>query len=113
MEIGRLKKGDICTIMRTMTKNLLYFGLGAVNLTREKARDLVNDLVARGEVEKSEASALVDNLMEKGRAEQEGIKKMLQEEMGRLACGLNMVEEARVSALEERMRVLEEKLANS
>jgi polyhydroxyalkanoate synthesis regulator phasin len=92
-----------------MTQNLLYFGLGAINLTREKARDLVNDLVARGEVEKNEASALVENLMEKGRAERDELKKMLREEVNNLAQGLNMVDDTRITALEERIRALEAK----
>lgn len=98
--------------MRTMTKNILYFGLGAINLTREKARDLVNDLVARGEVEKNEASVLVDNLLEKGKAERDEIKKMLQEEINSLTKSLNMADEARVAALEERILALETKMGN-
>jgi polyhydroxyalkanoate synthesis regulator phasin len=95
--------------MRTMTQNLLYFGLGAINLTREKARDLVNDLVARGEVEKNEASTLVENLMEKGKAERDELMKMLRGEMSNLVQSMNIVDETRVSALEERIRALEAK----
>lgn len=95
--------------MRSMTKNLLYFGLGAINLTREKARDLVNDLVARGEVEKNEASTLVENLMEKGKAERDELQKMLRNEVSSFVQSLNIVDETRIVALEDRIQALEAK----
>jgi polyhydroxyalkanoate synthesis regulator phasin len=98
--------------MRTMTENLLYFGLGAINLTREKARATVNDLVARGEVESQEASSLVDRLMEKGRTQREEIQKMLQEELQKMTGSSPALEE-RLSALEERLARLEGKQPSS
>ena len=97
--------------MKDITKNLLYFSLGAVNLTRERTKEMVNDLVARGEVEHKEASELVDSIMEKGKSRQEEIRNMFREEANKALSELNIADGARVAALEERVRILEERLS--
>ncbi len=92
-----------------MAENLLYFGLGAINLTRERAQGLMKDLVARGEVEKQEASALVARFLEKGRVQREEFKQMLRDELQHSMPASEEVQE-RLAALEGRLSSLEEKL---
>jgi len=63
--------------MSDLSKKLLLLGLGALNLTEEKIKNLVQDLEKRGEITEKEAKGLAKELSKRA---QEG-KKKLQEKV--------------------------------
>ncbi|NOY60577.1 MAG: hypothetical protein GXO75_16835 [Calditrichaeota bacterium] len=51
--------------MEPLFKKGFYAGLGLLILTKEKAEEIVNDLVKRGEVSKGESAQLMKDMMAK------------------------------------------------
>ena len=58
--------------MKDLFKKAFYLGVGAVSVTAEKIESLVDELVQRGAANQSERGKLIDEFMEKAR-EQEKI----------------------------------------
>ncbi len=98
--------------MRDTAKNMFYLGLGAFSLTREKAREAVNELVNRGAIEKNEATSLVESIIEKGNKQRQEIKNIISLEIAKTAEELNLAQASKVVALEARIKALEERLSN-
>jgi polyhydroxyalkanoate synthesis regulator phasin len=48
--------------LRTIIRNSVYFGVGAVSMTREKVEELIGDLVRRGELSSGEGKRFSDEL---------------------------------------------------
>jgi len=58
-------------------------GLAFTNLTRKRAEDLVSELVQNGELQRSEARARVDELIERSRKSSEAVVATVRAEVGR------------------------------
>jgi polyhydroxyalkanoate synthesis regulator phasin len=48
--------------LRTIMRNSLHFGIGAISMTREKVDELVSELVKKGEMTKGEGKRLADEV---------------------------------------------------
>jgi len=68
--------------MISALKKLYLAGLGAITLTKEKAEELVDELVKKGQVKAEEKKSFVENILkaaeEKRKETQEFIKKEIQ-----------------------------------
>ena len=62
-------------------KKTILAGLGVYSLTREKAQEIMNDLVKRGELSKDEGSKFVKALVEKADEEVSFLKKMVEKQV--------------------------------
>ena len=51
--------------MKELLKNIVYAGIGAAFLTKEKIEELTDDLVERGKISKDEGKQFVDELVNK------------------------------------------------
>ncbi len=51
--------------MKDTLKNILYIGLGAAFLTKEKIEELKDDLLAKGRMSQEEGKQFVDDLLRK------------------------------------------------
>lgn len=60
---------------------VLHFGIGLFAYSKEKVQDLVDDMVARGEVQKENASKVVDDLVERGKKERVVVEDYLDEKL--------------------------------
>lgn len=100
-------KLDIVEIAR----KAILLGLGAVSLTKEKAEELIQELVQKGEVSQSEARELVTRMMERGKDEEIEIRRMFRTELDRFIAEMNVVSRKDYEDLEARLARLEEKLA--
>ena len=61
-------------------KRALYFGLGALSLTKEKAESIADDLVKRGEMKDKDRERMVERLLKEGEAQ----KRVIQEKVSAL-----------------------------
>ena len=57
--------------MFDILKKTYLFGLGLASLTREKAEEIVDDLVKRGEVAEKDRSKVLDDVLHRVQEEQE------------------------------------------
>lgn len=96
--------------MTQFSNKALYFGLGLVNLTREKAEAVVEDLIRRGEVEREESKRWVDDLVEKGQQQRDEVTNFLEQEMERLMQKLRVPARSDLANLENRVQKLEERV---
>lgn len=89
---------------------LLSLGWGSVSLTREKAEELVENLVKRGDIKRDDAKKVFQELIERGEKEREEFKDYIGKEMNRLLERYNIVTRSEFEELKIRVSALEEKL---
>ncbi len=94
--------------MADVMDTLLALGFGALSMTREKAKKIVDELVKRGEVRLEESKDLIDKLVARGEEERAEMHKLLKEELERAKSGLATrkdIEElsAKIDALAEKL----------
>ncbi|WP_328804486.1 phasin family protein [Paenibacillus apii] len=97
--------------MSDLLKKAISLGVGLTVVSKEKVEKAVDELVKRGEVAPSESKALVDRLIERGEEERGLIKSAVQEQVQRVLKDLNVPAKSDIAALEERIAVLERRLA--
>lgn len=85
-------------------------GIGALTLTEERARKLVEELVEQGRVSRDEGEALIRDMMAKAdtsRTEWEGrLREMVQEVFRKM----DLVPRKDLQVLEEQLRLLEKRV---
>jgi polyhydroxyalkanoate synthesis regulator phasin len=47
-------------------RNAMFFGLGAISLTKDKAEEIIDDLVRRGEMSESDRAGMVEKMLKEG-----------------------------------------------
>lgn len=97
--------------MRDLVRRAMYFGLGAISMTKEKAEQLVDELVKKGEINQGEAKEFVDNLVERGKREQEELRAMIRQEINNIKEEMPFVSRRQFEELEKRVAQLERELA--
>ncbi|NLK50855.1 MAG: hypothetical protein GX295_00170 [Syntrophomonadaceae bacterium] len=99
--------------MVNLMRKAFFLGLGGVSLVREKAEEIVDELVAKKDIEPTEAKRVVKELIEKGEQEREALKGFIQKEISQWRSELGLVTRDEIKHLEERLKVLEERLQAS
>jgi polyhydroxyalkanoate synthesis regulator phasin len=70
--------------MMAMMRKAIYFGLGALSLTKDKAEKFFNEMVEKGEVSREEAKTFVDEAIKRGEEEKVQLRAMIREEITEL-----------------------------
>lgn len=86
---------------------LISLGFGTVSLTREKAEEIVDLLITKGELSREEAKKTINELVERGEKDREKIKDYLQQEIRHTLQKYNLVTREEYLALQERVKALE------
>ncbi len=97
------------TLMHDIVERGILASLGILSLTREKAQGVVDELVKRGEVRRDDSKSLVDRLVQRGEEERGTFRKLIREEMARVAHEMNLATQADVKALEKKIEALSQK----
>ncbi len=63
--------------MKGLVKDIVYAGVGAVCLTREKVEDIVSEMVEKGKLRADEGKELVESLIKKTEQSQEQLEEWL------------------------------------
>jgi polyhydroxyalkanoate synthesis regulator phasin len=69
--------------MIDLIKKGVFLGLGALTLTKEKAEELVDELIKKGEVSKDERYNLMREILDKAKEQEENINKRISVEIGK------------------------------
>jgi polyhydroxyalkanoate synthesis regulator phasin len=102
-----MAEGDLS--MRELLERGILASIGMLSLTREKAQAAVDELVKRGEVKRSDSKGLVDHLVQRGDEERGSFRKLIHEEVGKVAHELNLVTKEDLKALEKKVEALSQK----
>lgn len=93
--------------MSSMFKKMMYFGLGALSLTRERAEEFINEVVERGEMSSDEARNYVDEMMSRGEMERQELFAEIKDYMHKVQKEMGMVARDEIEELKERLNRLE------
>jgi len=93
--------------MKDVFRKLALAGIGAFSLTREKAEQIVKELVERGQVSAEEAKGVFRDLIEKGEQERAALVQAIRSEINRFREEVGFVTKQDLKALEERISRLE------
>lgn len=88
-------------------KKTLLAGLGAAVITKEKTEAALGELVKQGKINTADARIMADKIVEQGRREFEEMANRVRE----MANHSDSKVQARIDALEDRIRELEAKMA--
>ena len=94
----------------SMMKKALFFGLGALSITREKAEKVFAEMAEKGDITRDEAKKFVDEAIKKGEEEKSELRNMIREEFGEMKKDFSMVARSELEALEARIKDLEQRL---
>jgi len=95
-----------------MMRKAFYLGLGGVSVTREKAEQLVDELIKKKHLEPVEAGSLVKELVEKGEQEREAAIEFVRKEVNQVRSDLGLVTRTEIKELVNRLQAIEERLQN-
>lgn len=96
--------------MMSSIRKLLLASLGLVDLTKEKAEQVVADLVERGEITTQEGEDFLTELFQRLDTEKDQMLHRVQKESHKLMAGLGMASTEEVQELRFRLDRLEKQL---
>ena len=84
----------------------LEIGASILGMTRERAEAIVRDLVASGEMAKSQATKAADRLVDRGKAASEELSELVRREIRQQVSALGLATKADVARLEAQIEEL-------
>lgn len=96
--------------MIDLMRKFFYLGLGTAVFTKEKADQIIDELVKGGHMEKGEASRLVNELIEKGQQQEELMRETVRGEISRWRSEVGLATRRELKELEQRVKALEDLL---
>jgi len=85
-------------------KRAIHLGLGALVLTRDKAEELVKELVKKGKLLESEGKVLAEELMKRGRKERVVLEDRLRQMVQDTVKKLNLATKEDIEILRREIR---------
>lgn len=97
--------------MIDLIKKSLLTGLGMAVVTKEKVEEALGDYVREGKLSANDARIMAEKIAEQGRKEFDEFSEKIAAKLRQFATQADEAAAKRLSALEERVRVLEQKAA--
>jgi polyhydroxyalkanoate synthesis regulator phasin len=88
-------------------KEILYAGLGLVTITREKAEELVSELVKRGELSSEEGKDALNNIANRMQEEKDKLRQRVQDQVENIISSMNLVRRSELDEVRRRLEQLE------
>ena len=98
--------------MIDLIKKSLLAGVGAAVITKEKVEQAIEGFVKEGKVSAADARIMAEKIAEQGRREFDEVSSKLASRLRDALAAAEGSTQDRIAALEQRVRVLEEKLAS-
>lgn len=96
-------------MLNTMKKTILM-GAGLAVLTTEKIKEVVDELVKRGELSEKEAKEALEELREKSRQAKQEWETKIENTIKKIIARANIPTRKEIEELKERLTKLEEKI---
>src|SRR5512142_2957335 len=88
-------------------------GLGAMSLTRERAQQIIDELVKAGEVQEQEGKDLMDEMLKKAAEVKDDVQKTVTSQLDAAYKRLNLVSVDQLKKMEKRIQELERELRSA
>jgi len=96
--------------MADILKKSILAGLGALDLTREKVREMVDRLVAGGKIDRKHATEVIEELVERGEKESKKIGGRLEKIISATLKRTRLATREQLQTVEKRLKAVEEAL---
>lgn len=96
--------------MFKLSKKMFLAGLGMLSLTKEKANEIAQDLIKKGELSQSESKKFVVDLLDKAEKEKDKLLKKIKPDIEKSLEKMNFASKKCVDNLEKRIDELGEKI---
>ena len=87
-----------------MLKDLLYLGVGAASVMKERVESEVKKLEEQGKLKKDDAKSFLDSLEKKGHDEEQRIKEELKKSLKEVIDELGLATKADIEALKNSLK---------
>lgn len=94
-----------------MLKEMIYASIGLATITREKAEEVISELVKKGEMTQEEGKDVLGTLMKKAKEENEKLKQKIKEQVDSAVASLDTVTRTEFDEAIKRISELEKELA--
>ena len=94
----------------SVLKDLVNLGLGVMVMTKEKAEEVVNELVKKGEVGQDEGKELIHELIEKGEKSKKEVEDQIEKMVKDVVEKLDISAKKEIEELKSEIEELKEKL---
>ena len=91
-------------IMSDIIKKVFLAGLGAATLTREKAEDIIEELVKKGELKREEKPGVLNDLLKATEKRKDEMQNFVKEEVQKVLKTLNIATKEDIDSLEKRLK---------
>ncbi len=93
--------------MKEMLKNVMYAGIGAAFMTKEKLEELAGDLVEKGKMTKEEGKGFVDELLRKSEKARDQLDLWINRRVEERVGQLNLVTKDELAELTRKIEELQ------
>lgn len=93
--------------MKDLLKNVLYAGVGAAFLTKEKIEDLKGELIEKGKISSEEGKQFVDDLMVKSERAKDELELWINQRVEERIKKLNVATRDEVADLKRKVEELQ------
>jgi len=91
-------------------KKAMLLGLGLISLTKEKAEEIVDDLIKRGEVSREERFKTVDKLLREAEKKEEELTGKINETVQKTITQIGLVSKKDLEAISKRLAEIEKRM---
>jgi poly(hydroxyalkanoate) granule-associated protein len=97
--------------MADALRKLLLAGLGALDITEDKARAVFNDLVARGEISEKDAKEVVSSWTKRAADQRGRLQEDIEQAVQRTMSAIGIARQSELQTLKAKIDELEARLA--
>jgi len=89
---------------------MLYAGIGLAAITKEKAEEVISELIKKGEMSSEEGKDLLNALMVRIQEESDRLKDKVNQQVEQAISSMNLVRKSDLDEVLQRLEKLEKKL---
>jgi len=93
-----------------MLRQMLYAGIGLAAITKEKAEEIIAELVKKGEMSSEEGKDLLNTLMNRIQEESDRLREKINQQVDHAINSMNLVRKQDLDEILQRLEKLEKKL---
>lgn len=92
-------------------KKAMFFGLGLLSLTKEKAEEFVDDLIKRGELSRKEKFKMVDRLLKEAERQEDELVQRINRSIQKIITDLGLPTKKDIDGISKRLEEIEKKIS--
>ncbi len=99
--------------MLDIIKKSIYFGLGSFAATKEKAEQIVDELIEKGQLSKDQRAKAVKEILDEAEKKEQEIQKLIRSNIDKILNEeIQVATKKDISRIEEHLLEIEKKLEN-